>query len=210
MSLMTRFVMSAMACTVGGSMLPTSVATSTACATTVSTAGPPFTLPQGLKTIAVSSKKMETDREPSISSPISPALHVQSCESRSVFPSLPSFSFPTCNVFPGYDIHPLHPTLVFRDGSFLLSGIVWSSSHLKDNVYFVSQVATCAEISCIKTIMPIFTYPMIYLAGNIFCLYFFPQSPHSWLSSLLLSSYVNRAQHWAVFLFPPLAPPSTL
>ena len=65
---MTRSVMSARVCTVAVAMLPTSVATSTASATTVSTAGLPSTPHRVPRTIAVSSRRMEIVQGPSISS----------------------------------------------------------------------------------------------------------------------------------------------
>ncbi len=49
-------------------MLHTSVATSTACVTIVSIAGPQFTRPQGHRTIAALSRRTEIDQELSASS----------------------------------------------------------------------------------------------------------------------------------------------
>ena len=63
-----RCVTSVMEWTVGAAMLRTSAATSTAWDTTVSTAGPQCMLLQAHRTTDVSSRRMETDHGPSISS----------------------------------------------------------------------------------------------------------------------------------------------
>lgn len=78
--LMIRLVMSAVECTVVDRMLPSSVATYTACVTTVNTAGSVSILLQELRTTAAISKRMEI-------------AHVLSTSSRSI-PTLLQFAQP--------------------------------------------------------------------------------------------------------------------
>lgn len=72
-SLTIRCVMSVVGCIAVGAMLPTSVATSTAFATTVSTAGQLSTQLQARRTTAASSRRTGTAPELSTSFPLSPA-----------------------------------------------------------------------------------------------------------------------------------------
>ena len=86
MFLMTRCVMNVVDCIVVDAMLPTSVATSTACATTVSTAGHLSIQHQAHRTIVASSRRTETAPElstfspPNLVSPCPNSLCHTSCE----------------------------------------------------------------------------------------------------------------------------------